>query len=334
MSHATPGSLPALYAFASNAIVTILKIIGFLISGSSAFFSEAIHSAADTANQGLLLLGIHKSKKTADAKYEYGYGNERFLWALISACGIFFVGAGITTYHGIQTIINGSHSEISYVLFVILIISVLVEGYALRVALTELKKYHPDESFFESLKSGDPITVAVVYEDSVALLGVLIALVGISLTYLTHNSMWDGIASVCIGLLLAFIAIVLIQKNREFLIGKSIPTEDRDAIIEILESEPSIEKVIDFKSSVLDIGKYHVKCEVEFNGAALLDELGNSRQLHEMFDEVNGDYEEFKKFLLYHTNRIPRMMGRTIDDIEKKIITAVPSVVFIDIEIN
>ncbi len=334
MAHSTPGSLPALYAFAGNALVTGLKFAGFLISGSSAFFSEAVHSAADTANQGLLLIGIKKSKRVADANYEYGYGNERFLWALISACGIFFVGAGVTMYHGIHAILEGGHSEISPILFVILFASAAIEAYALNVALKELRHRHPDETFFESLKSGDPITVAVVYEDTVAVLGVGFALCGITLTYLTGNAIWDGIASVGIGFLLACVALLLIQKNREFLIGKSIPREERELIIEILEKEPAIEKVIDFKSSILDIGKYHIKCEVEFNGAALVDELGNSHELHKMFDEIDGNYEEFKKFLLYHTNRIPRMMGRTIDDIEKKVISAVPSVQHLDIEIN
>jgi zinc transporter 9 len=331
MSTRANGWRPAAVACLGNALLTVLKTIGFLISGSTAMFSEAVHSAADTANQVLLLIGVWRSKKAADEKHAYGYGNERFLWALISACGIFFVGAGVTIYKGIETIIAGGHPELSLITFAILIAAACIEGYALSVAYTELRREYPDDDLVDALRDGDPITVAVIYEDTVAVIGVGVALAGVSLTYVTGNALWDGIASVIIGLLLACVAVILIQKNRGYLIGKSIPEDEQEAIIEILENEPYIERVIDFKSSILDIGHYHIKCEIEFNGAALTDELGDMRDI---FDEVNGDYEEFKKFLAYNSNRIPRIMGRKIDEAEKKITAAFPSVKHIDIEIN
>lgn len=331
MSVHAQGLRPALMAFGGNLLVTALKAAGFIFSGSSALFSEMVHSIADTANQGLLLIGVKRSKKKADERYAYGYGNERFLWALISACGIFFLGASVTIYRGLETISHAEHPDISLFSFVVLGISALVEGAALHGAYKELAARNSHLSFSEMFEHGDPITIAVIYEDTVAVLGVIIALIGTTLTYYTGDAFWDGSASIGIGILLAIIAVVLIQKNRQFLIGKSIPEDERERIIEVLEGEPYIERVIDFKSSILDIGSYHIKCEVEFNGAALADELGD---MQDAFDEINGDFEEFKKFLAYNANRIPRIMGRKIDEAERKVVAAVPSVHHIDIEIN
>lgn len=321
-------------AIGGNLFIAVLKLGGFFVSNSSSLFSEAVHSFADTANQSLLLLGIRRSRKQADERFSYGYGNERFLWALISACGIFFLGAGVTIYRGIEAVRFPEDAHIGPVIFVILAVSFVVESFTLRTALRELRSHDPELTLREALAEGDPATVAVVYEDSVAVLGVTVAALGILATYLTGNPLWDALGSIVIGLCLAVVAVVLIDKNRAFLIGKSVPLDVREGIVEMLGKEPCIDKVIDFKSTVLDVGHYHIKCEVEWNGAALLKQLFDGDDLEETYREVTEDYTEFKRFIAYTANRVPRLMGRVIDDIEKRIVEAFPEVDHIDIEIN
>src|SRR3989344_8842696 len=266
------GLTPVLFAIGGNFLVACAKLLGYFISNSSSLFSEAVHSFADTANQALLLLGITLSQKKANEKYSYGYGNERFLWALISACGIFFLGAGVTIYHGINSLIHGVSPDISPVIFGILIVAFVIETFTFIAAARELKNHNPDSSLSEILEEGDPTTLAVLYEDGVAVLGVMVALASIFLAVVTGHAYWDAIGSIIIGALLGIVAIMLIAKNRTYLIGKNIPEEMKERVIEILTADPAIEKVLDFKSSILDVHHYQVKCEVEFNGSALMRE--------------------------------------------------------------
>lgn len=224
--------------------------------------------------------------------------------------------------------------HISGVVFVILAVSFVVESFTLRTALRELRSHDPELSFRESLAEGDPATVAVVYEDSVAVFGVVVAALGILATYLTGNPLWDALSSIVIGVCLAVVAVLLIQKNRSFLIGKSIPRGVQEGITELLEADPFIEKVVVFKSTVLDVGHYHIKCEVEWNGAAFLKQLFDGADMEETYEEIRGDYTEFKRFIAYTANRVPRLMGRVIDDIETRIMREFPEVDHIDIEIN
>jgi zinc transporter 9 len=327
------GKIPVIFALVGNSFITVIKFFGFMISGSGSMFSESIHSLADTANQGLLLIGIKRSTRKADQDFSYGYGQERFLWALISACGIFFIGAGVTIYHGMSSLAHPEVVVISPIVFGILTVSFIIETITLLIACKELfacKK----KSFFWILKNGDPSTIAVFYEDSVAVLGVAIAFFSILLTEKTGNYLWDALGSIVIGILLGIVAVVLINKNRKYLIKKSIPAETKKRIIKIMESDPMIEKVLDFKSSVLDVGAYQIKCEVEFNGSALARKLYQSDFIKEEYEILKEDYSEFIRFLSEYADRVPRLIGREIDDIEDKIKKELPEIKHIDIEIN
>ncbi len=330
----TQGFVSVGVAIVGNAFVTVLKFVAASVSGSSAMFSEAIHSLADTSNQVLLLVGLRQSLRKADDKHEYGYGRERFFWALISACGIFFLGAGVTFLHGIEALRHPEEVIFSPLVFGVLLVSLLVEGYTLLVAVREVRKHFPDLSWSEQLQETDTATLAVLLEDSVAVLGVLVATVSIGLAYYTGNSAWDALGSLVVAFLLAFVAVFLIIKNRGYLLGKALPEEIKDEVIRFLNKEPSIEKVIDFKSSALAFGIYRIKCEVEFNGATLLKEAYRGQSMREQFDEIADDFEEFKKFNADFADRIPRIMGKKVDDIEAKIRKKFPMIWHIDIEIN
>lgn len=328
------GITPVAAALAGNTVVTLIKGSVALSSGSSAMFSEAVHSFADTLNQTLLLIGLRRSRKKADEEFGYGYGFERFFWALISACGIFFVGAGVTIYHGISSLLHPEPVAINALIFVVLALAFLIEFWTLVVAARSLRTAHPDLSWRERIDYADPTTLAVFLEDGIAVIGVVVAATAITLSYLTQNVMYDAWGSIVIGILLAIAAIILIIKNRQYLIGRSIPESDRAGILELLRREPAIERVIDFKSTVLDIGVYRIKCEVEFNGSALLDAAHQMGELRNDFEKIKNDYEEFKKFYVDYADRVPRLMGKRIDEIESNIRTHFPKVHHIDIEIN
>lgn len=333
-SHSAQGTWPVIAALSGNGFIAVLKFVGFFISGSGALLSEAIHSFADTANQALLMVGIKRSAKKATKEFSYGYGKERFLWALISACGIFFVGAGATIYQGINALLRAEHIEVGGIVFVILAISFVVESGTLFVAYRELRKVSGKMKLKKALKHGDPATIAVLYEDGIAVLGVAVAFVSILLTEITGKYYWDAIGSITIGLMLAVMAVILINKNRALLIEKAIPEEVKERIIEILESDPVIEKVVDFKSAIMDVGKYRIKCDAEFNGNALAKEMFAHGVLKEEYDLVKDDYQEFIKFCVEYIDRVPRLVGSHIDRIEKRIQKEFPEVIHIDIELN
>ena len=328
------GQNSVLSAVGGNFLIAVLKLIGFFISGSASMFSEAVHSIADTINQGLLLIGLRRSVKLSDEDHSYGYGRERFIWALISACGIFFIGAGVTVYHGIHKLLVGGEFTTSPIITVILAISFVVESLTLYIAVNELKKAHPGESFFDALQDGDPTTIAVIYEDTIGVVGVAIAFLSIMLSALTGNNYYDAIGSILVGLMLGAMAIALIEKNRQMLIEKSVPDEIEERVLEIMHADPMIEKVIDFKSSTLDINIYRVKCEVEFNGAALMREIFVQGDLKNEYEIIKQDYSEYMQLCLDLVDRTPRLIGKKIDELESRIKAEIPSVKHIDIEVN
>lgn len=328
------GLFPVVCALAGNTFITIIKFIGFFISGSGSLFSEAIHSLADSFNQGLLMIGLKLSIKKADEDFSYGYGQERFLWALISACGIFFLGAGVTIYHGINSLMHKEIIHIGNIVFIILFVSFFIEIFTFISAFRELKKTSKEDDLLKILNNGDPTTIAVLYEDGVAVIGVLIALISIFLTKITGSFYWDAIGSILIGIMLGVVAVLLISKNRGYLIGKNIPEKTKERIIEILEAEPTIEKVLDFKSSVLDVNQYQIKCEVEFNGPALIRRVYKNEIIKSEYEIIKNDYGEFTKFLVDYIDKVPRLIGSQIDEIERKIQKEIPEIKHIDIEIN
>jgi zinc transporter 9 len=183
------------------------------------------------------------------------------------------------------------------------------------------------------LTVGDPSTLAVFLEDGIAVVGVLIAAAAIGLSYATGNHWWDAAGSITIGCLLGVAAVLLIVKNRGYLIGKSIPEKVRDGVIAMLTADPAIERVLDFKSATLDVDVYRVKCEVEVNGHALLDRYLRA-SLPREFEAIGSDYESFKRFAIEYADRIPRLIGKRIDRLEAKVQAAHPSIRHIDIEVN
>ncbi len=335
MSHShAQGHAPVLIALIGNVIVTVMKSIAAAVSGSSVMFSEAVHSFADSLNQLLLLIGLRRSSKRADESHEYGYGIERFFFGLISACGIFFIGAGINAVHGLEALLHPEAVEISPMILVVLAVSAAIESYALYVAARELTTAYPTLSWRERIKRSDSSTLAVLLEDGVAVFGILVAGGSIAMAELTGNGRWDGAGSLVIAALLAMVAVVLILKNRSYVIGRAMPEEMRDEVIAILNAEPSIEKVLDFRSSEIGLCVFRIKCDVEFNGSALARELFEDWSVADQFEEATESKESFKRAMIDSLDRIPRLIGQRIDEIETRIKERFPEIHHIDIEIN
>lgn len=317
-------------AIAGNSLVAVSKFAAFFLTGSGAMLSEGIHSFADTLNQVLLMIGIVRSDRQADGKFRYGYHAERYVWALISAVGIFFLGCGVTLYHGIDAFFHPHAVESPEIAVGVLIFALIVEGIVLWVAFKALWKAAEGRPFWKYINTeADPSAVAVFFEDGAACLGVVIALAAIGLSHATGDARWDAVGSIVIGLLLGALAIWLIARNQMLLVGPSIPDADRDAIRKILEDSPIVEEVIDLRTRVLSTEHYRVKINAVFDGAVMSHKLDPA--LRQAYDEVK-DFEGFKDFAHSYADMVSDLLGDEIDELERQIKAVVPKAEYIDIE--
>jgi len=328
------GKRSVIFALLGSVILGILKIGAFVFTRSGVLLSEGVHSIADTANQTFLLIGIKRAQKPADESFNYGYRNERFFWSLLSACGVFFLGAGVTLYEGVHSLIYPTASAFSFWTILVLVFSFFLEGIALVSAVKEMRKLAGNESLFKySRHSGDPTLMAVIYEDSAAIVGILIAITTTVLVRVTGAHYWDPIGSILISFLMAFVAISLIQINRQLLIGRAIPQHIRKKIFTILMNQKVVDEVHDFKTVMIATDGYRVKAEIEVNGHYLADKIFESRDFKKEYEEIE-DYNDFVKFCSSFSDEVTRTLGKEIDLLEEEIENEVPSVKHIDIETN
>lgn len=328
------GKKSVFVALICNVIVGVFKFIGFFVSGSSVMLSEGIHSITDTTNQVFLLIGIKRSVKPADDDFNYGYRGERFFWSLLSACCVFFFGAGITLYHGFETLIHEKGLEINYWTIAILVGSFMTEGFALISASKELKHLAGDEPVIKYAKhSGDPTLLAIIFEDTAALLGIIIAIASVLLVKFTGLYIWDAIGSLLIGGLLAIVAVALMNINRRLLMGRSIPPHIKKKIFTILHNQKIVEEIHDFKTVMIATDGYRVKAELEINGQHLAKIIMASHSFRQEYEEI-GDYQDFVKFCCDYSDAVVRTLGSEIDSLEKEIESQEPAVKHIDLEPN
>ncbi|MEE2643137.1 MAG: cation diffusion facilitator family transporter [Planctomycetota bacterium] len=319
-------------AIGGNFMVMVAKFGAFLFTGSGAMLSEGIHTFADLLNQILLMVGIVRSDRTPDREAEYGYRAERYIWALISAVGIFFLGCGVTMYHGIASLLDSHHHELDHVGWAVgvLIFSLVLEGWVLYVAVQAVLKESRGKPFFQYLrKEADPATAAVVLEDFAACLGILIALGAILLYLVTGDPVWDAIGSIVIGALLGLIAVWLIGRNSKLLIGVSVPSPIRDQVMNIIRQNPAVEEVVDLKTRILDTETFRIKADVRFDGEALAHKL--EPQLKESWGQIT-DFQDFRNFAQKYADDVVELLADEIDAIEKRIQENIPQAKHLDLE--
>lgn len=228
-------------AIAANSAIAVSKFFAAFFTGSAAMLSEGIHSLVDTGNGILLLFGIKRSQRPPDNKHPFGYGNEIFFWSFVVAILIFSLGGGIALYEGIRHIIHPRELQNVQWNYVVLILAMIFEGSALRVALKQFNLNRRKKNFFAALQdSKDTTTVAVVVEDSAALYGLIIALLSVFLGQVTGWVYFDGIGSVLIGVLLLSVSIFFAIECKALLIGEGLMAENIEKIEEILREDPRV----------------------------------------------------------------------------------------------
>lgn len=276
MSHGS--SKAVVTAIVGNSIVTVAKFIGFSFSGSSALLAEAVHSLADTANQCLLYLGLKRSQRKADTHHHFGYGQERYFWNLISAVTIFFLGCAYTIMHAVEQIQHGYVPELSWIPFAVIGIAFVVEGYSFFVALKEFLRQSKEagKSFREYLvETRDPTTLAVLIEDSVAMLGLVFALLGIALSFWTGSAIFDGIAAICIGLLMGVLAYFLAATNRKYLLNHS-DDDVNEVAARLWAADDQVQTVQRVNSIVLSPEETLLMAEVELREETLFADMSEA----------------------------------------------------------
>ncbi len=228
-------------AIAANSAIAVSKFIAAFFTGSSAMLSEGIHSLVDTGNGILLLLGIRLSKRPADAKHPFGHGKEIFFWSFVVAILIFALGGGIAIYEGIRHLLHPRQLANVQWNYVVLILAMIFEGFALRVALKQFKPQRRNKPLLRALKdSKDSTTVAVVVEDTAALIGLMIALASVFLGHVTGWPYFDGTGSLLIGLLLIGVSFFFAVECKALLVGEGLSQRKVDKINHILDEEPRI----------------------------------------------------------------------------------------------
>lgn len=225
-------SKPVIFAaMGGNLLIAVTKFVAAAVTGSSAMLSEGIHSVVDTGNQILLLLGMQRAKRPPSPQFPFGHGKEVYFWSFVVALLIFAVGSGVSLYEGVIHILDPEPIESPLVNYVVLGLGILFEGASWAFALNEFRKTKGKWSYVEAVHRGkDPSMFVVVFEDSAALLGLFVALAGVALSQWTGILIFDGIASVIIGLILGGTAIWLAMETKGLLIGESA---NRDVVASI-----------------------------------------------------------------------------------------------------
>lgn len=225
------GTKAILAALAANAGIALAKFVGFAITGASSMLAEAVHSVADTSNQGLLLLGQKTSQRKATKEHPFGFGRDRYFYSFIVALMLFSLGSAFAIYEGIHKLQHPEPLTTPIVAVIILVVAIGLEGYSFRTAIVESRKIKGDVTWWGFIRqSRSPELPVVLLEDTGALLGLVFALFGVGLAVITGDPFWDGVGTLMIGLLLGVIAVILIVEMKSLLIGEGATPKEFDAI--------------------------------------------------------------------------------------------------------
>ena len=284
-----------LVALAANASIAVAKLFAGLVSGSSALLAETAHSVADTMNQVFLLYSLATGEREPDAEHPFGYGKERFFWSFLAAVGIFVAGAGFSLYEGLSRIFGPETESGPYgVAYAVLAFAALAEGASLARAYRQTRDEAAEsrQSHARYVRaSRDPTTKTVLFEDSAAVVGVVIAFAGVALHQATGDQRYDGLASVAIAVLLAVVAFALGRDTKALLIGEAASPEERRAITEILASHPAVDRVLELLTMALAPDRLLVAARIDLADGLSADEIERAsseldRELHERLGTV------------------------------------------------
>ncbi len=262
---ASHGNKAIIAAFIANSGIAVAKFVAFLLTGAASMLAESIHSVADAGNQGLLLLGGRKAARPPSERHPFGHARERYFWAFVVALVLFSMGGLFALYEGIEKLREPHDIESPGIAIGVLIFAILLETYSLRTAVVEVNKVKkPDESYWQFIKrSKSPELPVVLLEDIGAMVGLVLALVGVVVAALTEEPRYDALGSVGIGILLVVIALTLAVEIKSLLIGEAAEPEVADALKRAITSGPEVTHLINLRTLQLGPDDVLVAAKVE-----------------------------------------------------------------------
>jgi cation diffusion facilitator family transporter len=261
-------------AMLANLGLAIAKFVAFLATGASSMLAESIHSVADTGNQGLLFWGGSRARREPTPEHPFGFGRERYFWAFVVALVLFSLGAVFAIYEGIHKIQHPEPLARMGWAIGVLLVGVVLETFSLRTAVVESREPKGNATWWEYIRhSKSPELPVVLLEDCGALIGLVLALMGVGLVALTGDSRWDGTMTIAIGVLLGVIAVVIAIEMKSLLIGESATLTTSKEIEDALESHPQVLRVIHMRTQHLGPDQLLVAAKLEFDAQLSISDL-------------------------------------------------------------
>ncbi|TFW11368.1 cation transporter [Massilia arenosa] len=278
-----PSGTKAVYAaLAGNVLIAISKFVAAWFTGSSAILSEGVHSLVDCGNEILLLYGLRRARLPADARFPFGHGKEIYFWSFVVALLVFALGAGVSFYEGVHHLRHPTTVEDAWINYLVIGVAIVFEGASWMVAFREFRRGKGDNSYVEAVeRAKDPTTFTVLFEDSAALLGLVVALIGVALGQATGNPVWDGAASIVIAFILAATAFWLARETKGLLIGESANLEVVAGIRALLEEQKQIDDVNEILT--MHMGPDFILVNISLHVA---DAAGRA-QVHQLFHDID-----------------------------------------------
>lgn len=295
---AGPGSKKVIYAaLIGNSLIAVTKFAAASFTGSSAMLSEAVHSVVDTGNQGLLLNGLRRAKKPPDEAHPFGYGMELYFWSFVVAIMIFAVGAGISLYEGIHKVIDPHPVTNVYINYIVLGAAMVFEAGAWYVAYKEFNRRRAGRGWLQAVReSKDPSVFTVLFEDSAAMLGLIVALAGIAAAEYLGIPELDGAASIGIGIILGLTAILLALETKALLIGEAAMPEVRDGVGTIIGEAGGIKRIDELLTMHLGPTDILVNVSVDFEDGL---SAGDVETLVSALErEIKSAYPEIRRIFI------------------------------------
>ncbi len=274
-------------AFAANLGIAIAKVIGFMFTGAASMMAEAIHSFADTSNQGLLILGGRMARKESNEEHPFGFGRERYFWSFIVAMIIFTLGSLFAIFEGLEKLAHPHELEDPIWAVGILLVAIILEGFSLRTAVVEARHLKGKKTWWRFIRTSKvPELPVVLLEDIGALIGLVLALAGIGLAMITGNAAFDAMGSLSIGVLLGIIAIILAVEMRSLLLGESASPEIIRTLEDAIKKHPDVCRIIHMRTEHIGPEELLVALKVELSGE--LDTAGVSAAINSIEETMRG----------------------------------------------
>ena len=271
------GTRAVVAALLANTGIAVTKFIAFAFSGSSAMLAEGVHSVADAGNQALLLLGGRQARRRADKDHPFGYGRERYVYAFVVAIILFSVGGVFSLYEGIEKLQHPHALEVPWLPILVLSIAIVLESFSLRTAVKESNRSRGKKGWIAFIRHAkQPELPVVLLEDVAALLGLVLAFLGVGLTIITGDGTWDALGTLAIGVLLVLVAIVLGIETKSLLVGEGATQEDDARIREVFNANDRVESLIHMKTLYLGPDELLVAAKVAFASKAKLGDVAQA----------------------------------------------------------